>query len=72
MLQEASTACSFNPSHSNIRMYILHTVLYTFTIILVKHRELLEAVVTSFIRKALMFDSAVVSWCIQKLNASHS
>ena len=56
---------TLNPSHPNISMHILFTVLYTFPMILMRRisqivKTFFEWVVISNILITLMFDSAVI------------
>ena len=58
---------TLNPSHPNISMYILFTVLYTFPMILMRRisqtvKTFFEWVVISNILITLMFDSAVMKY----------
>ena len=58
---------TLNPSHRNISMHILFTVLYTFPIILMRRisrtfKTFFEWVVISNILITLMFDSAVMKY----------
>ena len=54
-----------NPLHSNSKMHILHTVLYTYPkaltrrICLVNNQDLLKLVIISFILPTSIFDSVV-------------
>ena len=58
---------TLNPSHPNISMHILFTVLYTFPVILMRRisqtvKTFFEWVVNSNILITLMFDSAVMKY----------
>ena len=56
----------FNPLHPVISMQVLHTVHYTFPLLLIKenlcsnNQELLEFEIVSFILMTLMCDSGVI------------